>query len=104
VDRLHHGDVLARLHSWSSLGAIGVASGLAAANLLYFLPGFVYATKGTAFRLTDCVKAMLPGFGLTILAFGAARHTRESRLGTGYPLLPKSTRNWAINIEVGRLG
>jgi O-antigen/teichoic acid export membrane protein len=53
-------------------GAIGVASGLAAASLILFLPGFVYATKGTAIRLTDSVKAMLPCFGLTILAVGAA--------------------------------
>src|ERR1700751_3940664 len=31
-------------------GAIGVASGLVAANLILFLPGFVYATQGTDFR------------------------------------------------------
>lgn len=52
-------------------GAIGVAAGLATANLLLFLPSFVYAAKGTTIRLTDVLAAMLPCFALTILTVGA---------------------------------
>ena len=54
-----------------SWGAIGVAAGLAAANLVLFLPSFVYAAKGTTIRLTDVLKAMLPSFLLMILTVGA---------------------------------
>src|SRR5712691_9892856 len=43
-------------------GAIGVAAGLAAANVLLFLPSFVYAAKGTTIRFTDALEAMLPCF------------------------------------------
>jgi PST family polysaccharide transporter len=52
-------------------GAIGVAAGLATANLVLFLPSFVYATKGKTIRLTDALEAMLPCFALTIVTVGA---------------------------------
>jgi PST family polysaccharide transporter len=54
-----------------SWGAIGVAAGLATANLLLFLPSFVYAAKGTTIRLTDALEAMLPCFALMIVTVGA---------------------------------
>jgi polysaccharide transporter, PST family len=59
-----------------SWGAIGVAAGLATANLLLFLPSFVYASRGTTIRLIDALEAMLPCFVLMILtvcAVGALR-------------------------------
>jgi polysaccharide transporter, PST family len=52
-------------------GAIGVAAGLATANLLLFLPSFVYAARGKRIRLTDALEAMLPCFALTIVTLGA---------------------------------
>jgi PST family polysaccharide transporter len=52
-------------------GAIGVAAGLAAANLLLFPPGFVYAAKGTSIHLIDVPKALLPCFTLMIITLGA---------------------------------
>ena len=52
-------------------GTIGVAAGLTTANLLLFLPSFVYAAKGTTIRLTDALEAMLPCFVLMILTVGA---------------------------------
>jgi polysaccharide transporter, PST family len=68
-------------------GAIGVASGLAAANLIFFAPGFAYATKGTAIRLIDCVKAMLPCFAVTILAVAAAWTLRGYIASDWHPLV-----------------
>jgi PST family polysaccharide transporter len=53
-------------------GAIGVASGLAVANLILALPGFMYAIKGTTIQLTDSVRAILPCVALAILAVGSA--------------------------------
>ena len=58
-------------------GAIGVAAGLATANLVLFLPGFAYAAKGTTIRLMDALEAMLPCFLLmmmTVAAVWALRH------------------------------
>jgi polysaccharide transporter, PST family len=52
-------------------GGIGVAAGIAAANLLLFLPSFVYAARGEVFRLRDALLAMLPCFVLAILAVAA---------------------------------
>jgi PST family polysaccharide transporter len=52
-------------------GAIGVAAGLGAANVLLFLPGFVYAASGTLIRLIDVLRAMLPSFALMIVTLGA---------------------------------
>jgi polysaccharide transporter, PST family len=54
-----------------SWGAIGVAAGLATANLLLFLPSFVYAAKGTTIRLTDALVAMLPSFLLMVFTVSA---------------------------------
>jgi PST family polysaccharide transporter len=54
-----------------SWGAIGVATGLAVANLLLFIPGLVYAVKGTSIRLVDVLKAVLPCFGLMIVTVTA---------------------------------
>jgi PST family polysaccharide transporter len=54
-----------------SWGAIGVAAGLATANLLLFLPSFVYAAKGTTIRLTDALEAMFPCFVLMLLTVAA---------------------------------
>jgi len=51
-------------------GPIGVAAGLAMANLLLFLPGFAYALRGKTIRLIDALGAMLPGFVLMIAAVG----------------------------------
>src|SRR6266568_207858 len=51
-------------------GPIGVAAGLAMANLLLFLPGFAYALRGKTIRLIDALGAMLPGFVLMITAVG----------------------------------
>jgi PST family polysaccharide transporter len=67
-------------------GAIGVASGLAAANLLLFLPGFVYATKGTSIRLIDAVKAMLPCFAIAVIAVAAAWALRVDIASMWHPL------------------
>jgi polysaccharide transporter, PST family len=52
-------------------GAIGVAAGLATANVLLFLPSFVYAARGKTIRLTDALGAMLPCFALSIVTVGA---------------------------------
>jgi polysaccharide transporter, PST family len=52
-------------------GAIGVAAGLATANLVLFLPSFVYGAKGTAIRLSDALEAMLPCFLLMIVTVAA---------------------------------
>jgi PST family polysaccharide transporter len=52
-------------------GAIGVALGLAAANLLLFPPGFVYAAKGTSIRFIDVPKALLPSFAVMLVAVAA---------------------------------
>ena len=54
-----------------SWGAIGVATGLATANLLLFLPSFAYAAKGTTIRFTDALKAMFPCFILMSFTVGA---------------------------------
>ena len=43
-------------------GAVGVASAYAVANLVLFLPGFAYGTKGTLIRPLDVLAAMLPSF------------------------------------------
>jgi branched-subunit amino acid transport protein AzlD len=50
---------------------IGVAAGLATANVLLFLPSFIYAARGKAIRLIDTLEAMLPCVVLTILTVGA---------------------------------
>jgi len=47
-------------------GAIGVAAGLAAANLVLFFPGFIYAAKDTPIRVSDIVTALLPAIAVTI--------------------------------------
>jgi PST family polysaccharide transporter len=52
-------------------GAIGVAIGLAAANLLLFTPGIAYAARGTSIRLVDVLKAILPCFVLMIVTVSA---------------------------------
>jgi PST family polysaccharide transporter len=52
-------------------GAIGVATGLATANLVLFLPSFAYAAKGTTIRLMDALEAMLPCFVLMMMAVAA---------------------------------
>jgi hypothetical protein len=54
-----------------SWGAVGVAAGLATANLVLFLPSFVYAAHGTTIRLADVLLAMVPAFLLMVLAVGA---------------------------------
>jgi O-antigen/teichoic acid export membrane protein len=54
-----------------SWGAIGVATGLATANLLLFLPSFAYAAKGTTIRLTDALEAMFPCFILMLFTVAA---------------------------------
>src|SRR5690242_6838008 len=58
---------LAGLH-W---GAIGVAAGIATANLVLFLPGFAYAAKGTTIRFMNALEAMLPCFLLMIITVAA---------------------------------
>jgi PST family polysaccharide transporter len=68
-------------------GAIGVASGLAVANLAFFLPGFLYATKGTSIRLIDAVKAMLPCFAITFFAVAAAWILRIDIASGWHPLV-----------------
>jgi PST family polysaccharide transporter len=58
-------------------GAIGVAAGLATANVVLFLPSFAYAAQGTTIRLVDALEAMLPCFLLmtiTLAAVWALRH------------------------------
>jgi PST family polysaccharide transporter len=77
-------------------GAIGVASGLVAANLILFLPGFVYATKGTTIRLTDSVNAMLPSFALTIFAVGAAWALRVYVAQAWHPIVRLLTTGMTI--------
>ena len=52
-------------------GVIGVAAGLATANVLLFLPSFIYAARGKTIRLIDTLEAMLPCVVLTILTVGA---------------------------------
>lgn len=68
-------------------GAIGVASGLAAANLMFFLPAFFYATKGTSIRLIDAVKTMLPCFVVTIVAVAAVWALRIDIATGWHPLV-----------------
>jgi polysaccharide transporter, PST family len=68
-------------------GAIGVASGLAAAHLIMVLPGFIYATKGTTIRLTDSVRAVLPCAALAILAVGAAWVIKSHVAGDWHPIV-----------------
>jgi polysaccharide transporter, PST family len=57
-------------------GAIGVAAGLAAANVLLFVPGFYYSARGTSIRLRDAVKAMLPAITLMLATAGAVYAVR----------------------------
>jgi hypothetical protein len=38
---------------------------------MLFLPGFIYATRGTSIRLADVLSAMLPSFALMIVSLGA---------------------------------
>jgi PST family polysaccharide transporter len=52
-------------------GAMGVAMGLAAVNLLLFLPSFAYAAKGTSIRLSDIARALLPSFAVMMATVGA---------------------------------
>lgn len=68
-------------------GAIGVAAGFGAANLLLFLPGFAYAAKGTSITLTIVLKAMLPSFALAIVAVGAVYALRTSIAQDWVPIL-----------------
>jgi PST family polysaccharide transporter len=68
-------------------GAIGVAAGLAAANLLFFLPAFVYATKGTSIRLLHVVEAMLPSLALTIFAVSAVWALRVHLANDWHPII-----------------
>jgi PST family polysaccharide transporter len=51
-------------------GAIGVAVGLAAANMLLFTPGIAYAARGTSIRLVDVLKALVPCFAVMIVTVG----------------------------------
>ncbi|HEY2758411.1 MAG TPA: lipopolysaccharide biosynthesis protein [Pseudolabrys sp.] len=67
-------------------GALGVASGLAVANLLFFLPGFLYATKGTSIGLIDAVKAMLPCFAVAFFAVAATWALRMEIASGWHPL------------------
>lgn len=59
-------------------GAVGVAAAYAAANLLLFIPGFIYGTKGTLIRLPDVLAAMLPSFIATMLTVPAVYAVRFS--------------------------
>lgn len=68
-------------------GAIGVAAGLAAANVVLFIPGFVYAAKGTSIRLTDVLVAMIPGFLLMIATVAAVYAVRVFMAPDWHPFL-----------------
>jgi PST family polysaccharide transporter len=68
-------------------GAIGVASGLAVANIILFLPGFIYATRGTTIRLTDSLQAMLPSLGVTFVAVLATWLLRVYVADTWIPIV-----------------
>ncbi len=57
-------------------GAIGVAAGLAAANVLLFVPALAYSARGTSIRLGDAVKAMLPSIALMIATAGVVYAVR----------------------------
>lgn len=91
-------------------GPIGVAAGLGAANAMLFLPGFIYATRGTSIRLADVLTAMLPSFALMIVSFAAvylARtfiaqdwHAIPRLVFTGVVILAVMTGGAAI--EIGR--
>jgi PST family polysaccharide transporter len=59
-----------------SWGALGVAIGVAAANVLLFVPGVIYATKDTPIGLADVLKAMLPACGLTLISVAATYELR----------------------------
>jgi PST family polysaccharide transporter len=52
-------------------GATGVATALAAANLLLFLPSFAYAAKVTSIRLIDVAEALFPSFAVMMATVGA---------------------------------
>jgi polysaccharide transporter, PST family len=52
-------------------GVLGVAMGIAAAIVLLFLPGFVYALRYTTIRVVDSLGAMLPGVALMIAVIGS---------------------------------
>jgi len=57
-------------------GAVGVAAAYAGANLLLFIPGFIYGTKGTLIRLRDVIAAMLPCFLVTMATVPAVYGVR----------------------------
>lgn len=52
-------------------GAFGVAAGLAGANLILFIPGFIYGIRGTPIKLADVLKAMAPSFALMVITVAA---------------------------------
>jgi len=52
-------------------GAVGVAAAYAGANLLLFVPGFIYATKGTLIRVSNTFDAMMPCFIVTMFTVPA---------------------------------
>jgi PST family polysaccharide transporter len=68
-------------------GAIGVAAGLGAGNVLLFLPGFVYAASGTSIRLIDVLRAMLPSFVLMIITVGAVYALRTFITEDWHPIV-----------------
>lgn len=50
--------------------AEGVAMAYAITNVLLFIPGFAYAIRGTAIRLTDILAALAPGFATSAVLVG----------------------------------
>jgi PST family polysaccharide transporter len=64
-------------------GAIGVAAGLAIANVLLFVPALAYAARGTSIRLGDTLKAMLPSIALMIATAGAV-YALRMLIGDGW--------------------
>jgi O-antigen/teichoic acid export membrane protein len=68
-------------------GAIGVAAGFTAVNLLLFVPAFVYATKGTSIQLMDVLKSMLPSAALMIVTAGAVYALRTFLAEEWHPIL-----------------
>jgi len=68
-------------------GAIGVAAGFGAANLLLFLPGFAYAARGTAINLMIVLRAMVPSFVVATVAVGAVYALRTFVAQDWVPIL-----------------
>jgi len=66
-------------------GVIGVAAGLATANVLLFFPSFAYAARGRPIQFVEVLGAMLPSAVLAVIVVSAVGVLRASVLQDWQP-------------------